>query len=66
VKHDDSGEFWKLTYFYGHPVIAKRHESWALIEHLKQFQPQPWVYIDDFNGILTRKEKTGVALRKER
>ena len=35
VKHGDSGDFWKLTCFYGHLVIAKRYESWELLEHLK-------------------------------
>jgi exonuclease III len=57
---------WKLTCFYGHPVTAKRHESWALLEHLKHFQPIPWVCIGDFNEILTQEEKTGAVLRKER
>jgi exonuclease III len=66
VTHGENGESLKLTCFYGHPVTAKRHESWALLEHLKQFRPQPWVCIGDFNEILTQGEKTGAVLRKER
>jgi hypothetical protein len=66
VKEEDSRSAWKLTCFYGHPVTAKRHESWALLEHLRQFQPQPWMCVGDFNEILTPEEKTRVALRKER
>jgi exonuclease III len=67
IVHDSAaGEPWKLTCFYGHPVTAKRHESWALLEHLKLFQPILWVCIGDFNEVLTQEEKTGVVLRKER
>ena len=66
VSYGDNGENGKLTCFYGHLVTAMRHESWALLEHLKQFRPQPWVCISDFNEILTQGEKTSVVLRKER
>jgi exonuclease III len=66
VTHNAVGEAWKLTCFYGHPVAAKRHESWALLKHLMQLQPSPWVCIGDFNEILTQEEKTGAVLRKER
>jgi hypothetical protein len=37
VKEADREVSWKLTCFYGHPVAAKRHESWALLEHLKSY-----------------------------
>ena len=65
VNGEDNGGVWKLMCFYGHPVIAKRHELWALLEHLKQFQPQLWLCIGDFNKILTQEEKIGALLRKE-
>jgi exonuclease III/ribonuclease HI len=65
IKANDSSRAWKLTCFYGHPVTAKRHESWALLQHLRQFQPQPWLCIGDFNEILTQDEKTGAILRRE-
>jgi endonuclease/exonuclease/phosphatase family metal-dependent hydrolase len=66
VTHNAVGESWKLTYFYRLSVVAKRHESWVLLEHLMQFQPSPWVCIGDFNEKLMQKEKTGAVLRKER
>ena len=66
VKEADNKVFWKLTCFYGYLVATKRHESWALLEHLKIFQPQPWVCIRDFNEILTQEEKTRPVVRKER
>ena len=65
VKADNNRSAWKLTCFYGHPVTAKRHESWALLEHLKQFQTQSWLCIGDFNKILTQEEKIGAILRRE-
>jgi hypothetical protein len=37
VKEADREVSWKLTCFYGHSVAAKRHESWALLEHLKPY-----------------------------
>lgn len=55
VKHKDSGSGWKLTCFYGHLVTMRRHELWALLEHLRQFQSQPWMCIGDFNEILTQE-----------
>jgi exonuclease III len=61
----DNGGVCKLTCFSGHPITAKRHESWALLEHLRQFQPQPWMCIGDFNKILTQEEKIGALLQKE-
>jgi hypothetical protein len=65
VNGEDNMGVWKLTCFYGHPITAKRHESWALLEHLRQFQPLPWICIGDFNEILTQEEKIGALLRKE-
>jgi hypothetical protein len=37
----------------------------VLLEHLKGFLPQPWMCVEDFNEILTHKEKTRSVLRKE-
>jgi hypothetical protein len=56
---------WKLTGFYGHPDWAKRHEAWALLSHLKQYNPMPWLVIGDFNEILEQSEKEGGVLRRE-
>jgi exonuclease III len=57
VKYEGEDIWWKLTCFYGHPVTAKRHESWSLLEHLKTFQPHPWMCVGDFNEILIQEEK---------
>jgi hypothetical protein len=56
---------WKLTGFYGHPEWAKRHEAWALLAHLKHYNPEPWLAIGDFNEILEQSEKEGGALRSD-
>jgi hypothetical protein len=37
VRIADSDLWWHLTCFYGHPVSAKHHESWALLWHLQSF-----------------------------
>ena len=38
VKHEEIRNWWKLTCFYDHPIMARRHESWSLLELLKHFQ----------------------------
>lgn len=56
---------WKLTSFYGQPDWTKRKESWALLQHLHDFQPDPWLCYGDFNEIVRLHEKVGGARRKE-
>jgi len=56
---------WKLTCFYGHLVSCRRAESWALLNHLKSFNPVAWLCVGDFNEILEHSEKEGGALRRE-
>jgi hypothetical protein len=51
---------WKLTGFYGQPDWTKRKESWALLQQLKEFQPNPWMCCGDFNEIVAQHEKVGV------
>ena len=51
VKLEEDTHPWKLIGFYGHPNTAKRSESWALLKHLKEFSPIPWLCIGDFNKI---------------
>lgn len=60
-----SGGPWKLTCFYGHPDPTKRHESWALLSHLKTFDPLMWLCLGDFNEIIAQSEKFGASLRRE-
>jgi hypothetical protein len=52
VKDLDGNEQWRFIGFYGQPDSAKRMESWALLKHLSQFQPLPWLCAGDFNEIL--------------
>jgi hypothetical protein len=56
---------WRFTGFYGQPDWTKRRESWALLRHLKDFQPDPWLCCGDFNEIVAQHEKVGGAHRKE-
>jgi hypothetical protein len=35
IQKGDGSAYWKFTGFYGHPVCARRQESWALLKHLK-------------------------------
>jgi exonuclease III len=53
VKQVANANFWKLTFFYGHLDWTKRHESWALLRHLKIFNPEPWLVLGDFNEVLS-------------
>jgi hypothetical protein len=50
---------WKLTCFYGHPEVAKRRESWALLRHLSLIDPIPWLCVGDYNEILNLSEQKG-------
>jgi ribonuclease HI len=59
IKNLSGGAPWKFTGFYGHPDVSKRVEAWALIKHLAQLDPIPWVCIGDFNEVLTTSEKLG-------
>jgi hypothetical protein len=65
VKDGDLAHSWKLTGFYGHPDWTKRHESWALLNHLRSFAPLSWLCVGDFNEIIEQFEKSGAVLRRE-
>lgn len=65
VKANMENPTWKFTCFYGHPVSGRRAESWALLNHLKSFNPEAWLCVRDFNEILEQFEKEGAALRGE-
>jgi exonuclease III len=54
---------WKFTGFYGHPDVNKRQESWDLLKVLKQFSPNPWICIGDFNEVISNEEKWGGSNR---
>ncbi|XP_059458257.1 uncharacterized protein LOC132187840 [Corylus avellana] len=61
VKEVGDGPGWKFTGFYGHPEVAKRKESWALLRHLSSYMPLAWLSMGDFNEILNDEEKIGVC-----
>ncbi|XP_070683541.1 uncharacterized protein [Malus domestica] len=56
---------WRLTGFYGHPITANRHLSWALLKSLGQRSPLPWICMGDFNEILSMEEQLGGNQRRE-
>jgi hypothetical protein len=43
VKDYDGNPQWKLTGYYGHPESSKCAKSWALLQHLKTYQPISWL-----------------------
>jgi exonuclease III len=61
VKMEVRGKAWKLTGIYGNLEVAKRRETWALLRHLFQFKPLPWLCVGDFNEILNLTEQKGVV-----
>jgi hypothetical protein len=63
IKNSVGGQPWKFTAFYGHPDAKRRGEAWNLLKHLKNFQPQPWMCVGDFNEILMMSEKAGGGRR---
>ncbi|XP_042950057.1 uncharacterized protein LOC122282168 [Carya illinoinensis] len=54
---------WRVTGFYGNPVVEKRRESWELLKLLKPVNNGPWLCMGDFNEILCNEEKEGAASR---
>jgi hypothetical protein len=40
-------------------------ESWALLKHLHNYSPTPWLCVGDFNEIVEQSEKKWGALRRE-
>ncbi|XP_074271629.1 uncharacterized protein LOC141595561 [Silene latifolia] len=56
--HDES-RVWRVTGFYGWPVVADRYLSWELLRELGAQSSDPWVCIEDFNEILFAMEMKG-------
>lgn len=53
---------WQMTSFCGHPMMAKRHESWNLQKALKPDDNIPWLCFGDLNEISHQREKSGPLL----
>ena len=65
VSSEEVGLEWKLTCFYRHLEVGKRHEGWAVLKYLKSCSPYPWLSVGDYNEIVDNSEKWGAAVRKE-
>jgi hypothetical protein len=65
VRIPGSDRWWHLTCFYGHPVLAKRHESWTLLRHLRSLCTGAWMCVGDFNEIVEHREKWGGTRRRD-
>ena len=51
-----------MTSFYGHPITSKREETWSILESLGRANQLPWLYIRDYNEIVSQSEKSGGRL----
>jgi hypothetical protein len=56
VKEAD-GFVWRLTGFYGEPVIDKKVLSWKALCTLNAMRRRPWLCVGDFNEVLMEGEK---------
>ncbi|XP_074274040.1 uncharacterized protein LOC141597473 [Silene latifolia] len=50
---------WRLTGFYGWPLVQDRHLSWQLLRYLAEEDHTAWLCIGDFNEILYANEMKG-------
>jgi hypothetical protein len=64
VCQQNSNSKWISTGFYRHPEALKRHESWTLLKHLREYAPGQWLCVGDFNEIATQSKKCGASLRQ--
>ncbi|XP_074306422.1 uncharacterized protein LOC141641666 [Silene latifolia] len=58
IIHEETGD-WRVTGFYGWPVVADRHLSWKLLRILGSQSSLPWMCIGDYNEILFADEMKG-------
>jgi hypothetical protein len=63
IQTDSTAKEWKFSGFYGHPEVAKRPGSWALLRHLAVLAPVPWLCVGDFNEITFANEKSSRTYR---
>lgn len=64
---EGSGIVWRLTGVYGDSVVGRKSETWRMMRILGQQHQtgRPWLYMGDFNEILTCDEKCGGAVRPQ-
>ena len=54
---DHKGTPLSITFFYGHPELAKRKEVWLELLQIRQIALPNWLCIGDFNQVLTDEDK---------
>ncbi|XVE81752.1 hypothetical protein DITRI_Ditri15bG0090700 [Diplodiscus trichospermus] len=59
----DMGQ-WRITRFYGEPIIHRKEASWNLLRTLSSQVNLLWKCFGDFNEILYDHEKSGQSLRR--
>ncbi|XP_074299050.1 uncharacterized protein LOC141630070 [Silene latifolia] len=64
IIRDGNGD-WRVTGFYGWPMVADRHLSWELLRVLGRQSTLPWMCIGDYNEILYADECGLVDVRYE-
>ncbi|XP_074271259.1 uncharacterized protein LOC141595187 [Silene latifolia] len=52
----EEGVMWRLTGFYGSPMVQDRYLSWQLLKNLAEENYSSWLCIGDFNEILYANE----------
>ena len=61
---DKKGTPLSISFVYGHPNNAKRDEVWTELRNIRNLVHKRWVYIGDFNQILSQEDKFGFSHRK--
>lgn len=54
---------WRLMSFYRHSETNRKKESWRFLDTLNRQFHLPWLYVGDFNEILSGEEKLRGASR---
>ena len=65
VRETDRNLKWRIIGFYGHPKTHRSYESWHLLAFLHNQYQLPWLFLGDFNEILSINEKIGGVTRPE-
>ena len=51
------GDCSSITFIYGHPVLEKRKQIWEELQRIGSKVHQKWLYIGDFNQVLSVEDK---------
>ncbi|KAK3210920.1 hypothetical protein Dsin_015626 [Dipteronia sinensis] len=61
MSHDSN--CWRLTGFYGSPILDSYRHSWTLLRRLHGMSDLPWLCVGDFNDILGDEKKQRGQIR---